>query len=82
MDQEFEIPVTYKNKELMIPARFRVQGYTYRIEAVIEVTTVYFERDDAGDFRALLPNETPADAKLPDAGLVQAIAETLTTLLA
>jgi hypothetical protein len=82
MDQEFEIPVNYKNKDLLIPAALQVQGYTYRIETIVADVTLYFERDDSGEFRALLPPETPADVKLPETGLVAAVAESLNSLLA
>ena len=81
MDQEFEIPLTYRNQQLLVPAQLRVQGYTYRIEAMVEGVTLYFERDDSGDFRAIVPAETPADAKLPETALVQAVTEALASLL-
>lgn len=81
MDQDFEIPVSYKNNELLIPAALRLQGYTYRIEAVVEGITLYFERDDAGEFRALLPPETADGVKLPETGLIAAIAASLNSLL-
>ncbi len=80
--EQFEIPVTYKNNDLLIPAALQVQGYTYRIEATVAGVPLYFERDDAGEFRALLPQETPAHIKLPETGLVAAIAESLNSLLA
>jgi hypothetical protein len=82
MDQQFEIPVNFKNNDLLIPAVLQVQGYTYRIEAMVDGVALYFERDDAGEFRALLPQETPANLKLPETGLVAAIAESLNSLLA
>lgn len=82
MDQDFEIPIVYKNKEMTIPAVLQVQGYTYRIEALVEGVALYFERDDAGAFRALLPPDTPATTKLPETGLIQAITESLNGLLA
>lgn len=81
MEPEFEIPVHYRNQELMIPAALRVQGYTYLIEAEVEGMKLHFERDDAGDFRALIPQETAANAKLPPNDLVAAIAEALSRLL-
>lgn len=81
MDQEFEIPLTYRGQELLVPAQLRVQGYSYRIETLVQGTALYFERDDAGDFRAIVPPETPAETRLPDTALVQAVAEALTALL-
>ena len=82
MEQTFEIPVHYKQKDLLIPAGLQVQGYTYRIEAMINEVLIYFEKDDSGEFRALLPPETPATARLPEHGLIEAVAASLTVLLA
>ena len=82
MDENFEIPVSYKDKDLLIPAMLQVQGYTYRIETLVEGITLYFERDDSGDFRALLPQDTPAAAKLPETALIAAVAASLNALLA
>jgi len=82
MDNQFEIPVNYRNQDLLVPATLQVMGYTYRIVASLGEVELYFERDDAGDFRAILAPETPATAKVPDAGLVQAVTEALSELLA
>lgn len=81
MDNNFEIPLTYRNKELVIPASLVVQGYTYRIEAELEGVLFYFERDDSGDFRAILPPDIPQQQKLPETGLIQAVTEALNQLL-
>lgn len=82
MEPEFEIPVHFRNQELLIPAALRVQGYSYRIETEVEGLMLNFERDDSGEFRALIPPETAANAKLPPTELVAAIAAALDQLLA
>lgn len=82
MDNSFEIPLHYRNKDLVIPATLVLQGYTYRIEAELEGTLFYFERDDSGDFRAILPPDLPQEAKLPETGLIQSVTEALNELLA
>lgn len=81
MDNNFEIPLHYRNQDLVIPATLVVQGYTYRIEAELEGVLFYFERDDSGDFRAILPQDTPAQQKLPPTELIQAVAQALDELL-
>ncbi len=80
MDNNFEIPITYRQKEVQIPATLQVTGYTYRIETLIEGVVFHFERDDSGDFRAILAPDTPPTAKMPDTLLIQSVAEALTEL--
>lgn len=80
--EEFEIPVVYKNKELNIPAKLVVAGYTYRIETEVEGNTIWFEPDEERNFRALLPPDADASAKLPDGELLQIIAHALHEALA
>lgn len=80
MENEFEIPLTYKGKELALPARLLVQGYVYKIEVTIGETKVLYEKDDEGQWRALME---PDDQHLhhgPDVGLLQEIAGTLDAL--
>ena len=53
MDEDFEIAVSYKGKELAFPARLRPFGFTYKIEVDVYGTPVYFERDEEREWRAL-----------------------------
>jgi hypothetical protein len=82
MLDEFEIPVTYKNKELQFPARLLMRGYTYAIETTIGEVVILFEPDEERNFRAILPPETDVSKlKMPDTELVQTVAEALTVIL-
>jgi hypothetical protein len=54
-DEEFEIPVSYDNKELSFHARLRVYGYSFKIEVEIAGIKVMFERDEERNCRALIP---------------------------
>ena len=82
MDNAFEIPLTYKGKELNLPARLLVQGYVYKIEVVIDETKVLYEKDDEGQWRALIEGDDVPHHKSPDLALLQDIATTLDALFA
>jgi hypothetical protein len=80
MDNEFEIPLTYKGKELLLPARLLVQGYVYKFEVTIGETKVLYEKDDEGLWRALIEPDDLPHHHGPDLALLQEIASTLDTL--
>ena len=82
MDEPFAIPVVYKNKEYSFDAQLLASAYSYRIEVIVDEIPFYFERDDEGSFRAIAA--TPDDKKVGkiDADLLQAIADTIETILA
>jgi hypothetical protein len=60
MEESFEIPVTYKNTELIFPAVLQRVGYSYRIVVQMGEIPICFERmknaisdrDDAGAARS------------------------------
>ena len=79
MDEGFEIPVTYKDKELLFPARLVSFGYTHRIEVDVYGTRVSYERDDNREWRALVdPEEGHANV---DVHLLIAIGESIEEIL-
>ena len=77
MEEGFEISVPYKNEELLIPARLLMQGFTYKIEAIINGRVVWFEPDEERNFRAILPPDSDMETTPPDAALLQAVATAL-----
>lgn len=77
MEDGFEISVPYKNSEVMVPVRLLPQGFSYKIEAMVNGTVVWFEPDEERNFRALLPPDGDENVNLPDGALLQAIATTL-----
>jgi hypothetical protein len=82
MQESFDIPVLYQNKELLIPGRLLVQGYTYKIAVTLDENTILFEPDEERNFRAVLdPDINDSKIKRPEVPLLQAIAEALTLLL-
>jgi hypothetical protein len=60
--EEFELPVTYRNTEHLLPARFVQAGYTYRIEVECLGHWVIFEPDEERNWRARMEGEV---ASLP-----------------
>ncbi|WP_132055655.1 hypothetical protein [Pseudocnuella soli] len=77
MDEGFEISVPYKNGEILVPVKLLPQGFSYKIEATVNGTVVWFEPDEERNFRAVLPPEGDTTAHPPDAALLQAIATAL-----
>lgn len=77
MDNIFELPVTYKGEELLLPASLITYGYSYKIEIDIFGEPVYFEPDEEKNFRAVVQEGGPPI----DKALLQLVAETLHELL-
>ncbi len=78
-DDQFLIPVTYKGVVKSFPASMRVFGYTHRFEVDVDGTLVYFERDEEGNYRALIPPEEKG--KVPPVELLQAIGLSIEAIL-
>jgi hypothetical protein len=54
MIDEFELPVSFGNKELMFPARLLQYGYSYKIEVDLDGTKMLFEPDEERNWRAVM----------------------------
>jgi hypothetical protein len=79
MEEGFELPVTYQNKELMFPAELQQTGYSHRFRVDVYGQDVFFEPDEERNYRALIDPEKIT--KYISAGLLQAIAETIESLV-
>lgn len=79
MDDVFDLPVLYKNEELLFPARLQQTGYTHRFEVDVYGTMVYFEPDEERNYRAVLDPSQPEKSVPLD--LLQAIATGIETVL-
>jgi len=71
------LPVTYNGEEYEFSFRIQRFGYTYRIEVEIHGANVYFERDEEGNWRAILGYEDLMAGKKADKGLIEAVAMVL-----
>jgi hypothetical protein len=81
MDDDLEVPVTYKNQELIFNAKFIQFGYSYKFEVDVNGILVSFEPDEQRNFMAIIdPTIDHANHKI-DKELIQLIAESLVAML-
>lgn len=81
MDETFMIPVSYMGKELEYEGRLRILGYLHKIEIDMDGVVVVFEPDEERNYRALISPEQMDKSKQLSAGLLEAIANQLNSLL-
>ena len=81
MDDDLEVPVTYKNQELIFNAKFIQFGYSYKFEVDVNGVIVFFEPEEERNLRAIIdPSIDHVNHKI-DKHLIQLIAETLGAML-
>ena len=80
MDEPFVITVNHNGGEREFDASLQVFGYSHRFHVMVDGTEVLFERDEEGNYRAIIPPEHTG--KIPDAGLLQSIALAIMQILA
>lgn len=81
MDYDLEVPVIYKNKEMIFYSKFIKFGYSYKFEVDVNGTMIFFEPDEERNFRAMIdPTIDYANNKI-DKELIQLIAEALVEML-
>ena len=82
MDEPFTISVFYKGKQLDFEARFQQRGYSHRFLILVEGIPMFFERDEEGSYRALLPPEAAREKKpVIEAELLKALAAAIESIL-
>jgi hypothetical protein len=74
MDEIFDLPVLYNDRQINFPARLLAYGYSYKIEVDIKGTRVYFEPDEERNWRALVAYEETEANKNMDRALLETIA--------
>lgn len=81
MNDDLEIPVNYKNRELIFIAQFIQFGYSYKFEVDVNGTAVFFEPDEERNFRAIIdPSIDNVNRKI-DRVLIELIMESLTEMI-
>ena len=80
MDEPFELPVTYKGKELLFPARLLMLGYTHTFQVDVHGQEVLFEPDEERKYRAVIDPEQVESSKI-DVELLKAIADAIEIIL-
>jgi hypothetical protein len=78
MEQTIEIPVEISGTEHVYFGRVQAWQYGFRFLVDVYGVEMRFERDDAGEFRALLPEDFAG--KMPDKKVIAAIIQVLETL--
>jgi hypothetical protein len=77
MDEGFELPVLYKGRELLFPARLVVLGYIYKIEVNVNGQVVFFEKDEERNWRVLVEPSDSAPPHKMDIELLKAIGDAI-----
>ena len=80
MEEQFQLPVTFNNKELTFPARLLNYGYSYKLEVDIDGIKVLFERDEERNWRALISYEDIMANKKLSVDLLKAIVSSIEEL--
>ncbi len=81
MDDFFEIPVWYNEKEMLLTARLLIFGYVHKFEVDVFGQLFFFERDDCGDYRAIIDPGNMEETKKINVGLLKAIATSIEIIL-
>ena len=74
MEDTFDIPVTYKDKELTFKSQLLILGYTHKISVDVNGTEVLYEPDEERNYRAVIDPEKMEEMKGIDKELLKAIA--------
>lgn len=82
MPESFELPVSYKGKELMLPAELQAWSTSHRVVVFIEDFPFVFEPDEERNYRAVVAGDDRMKAEKVDRELLQVVAETLHDLFA
>ena len=80
MESNFRLPVVYNDKEYNFSSRLIQNGFTIKIEVLIEGVKVNFEPDEERNWRALLADPYIQTFYKLDPGLIKAAAEALESL--
>jgi hypothetical protein len=89
MEDPFIITVSYKGLDRDFEAELLQMGYIHKFHVIVEGADLFFERDEEGQYRAILQDNThekgafssPAK-RHPDPELLQLIAEKIESILA
>lgn len=79
MDEPFFLPVIFNGIEHQFEASLRRRGYGAVLEIRVHNALVIFERDEQGDWRAIVSEDQKG--KAPDVDLLRAIGEAIEQIL-
>ena len=75
MEESFTITVLHKGTEKELTGRLRISAYTHQFLFNIGDAEVILEKDDEGNFRAIIPAVISNAGPKPDPSLVRALIE-------
>ena len=81
MDYDIEVPVIYKNQNLISYAKFIQFGYSYKFEVDVNGTLIFFEPDGERNFSAMIDPSIDLGNHKIDKELIQLIAGALAAML-
>jgi hypothetical protein len=81
MQEPFELPVSFRGEELLLPARMIPTGYTHKFEVEVNNVMYYFEPDEEGSYRAMVEPTVMQTIKNADRELLEAIAASIEAVL-
>ena len=81
MEDTFDIPVTYRGKDLTFPSKLLEFGYTYKIAVDVNGTEVLYEPDEERKYRAIIDLEKMEGMKTIDKELLKNIAGAIETIV-
>jgi hypothetical protein len=61
MNESFDLPVVFNNKEMLLPAQLHQYGYSFKIEVEVNGIGVFLERDEERNWRAMVE---PSDVEM------------------
>lgn len=76
-----EIPVTYRNENLLFPAQVIFSGYTHKIQVNVNDQLFVFEPDEERNYRAIWDPTQLTNGPQPDVALLQRIAAVLDSVI-
>jgi hypothetical protein len=78
---EFELAISHKGKDLLLPVQLLNYGRSYKLEVEIGGTKVLFEPDEERNWRAMISYEDVQANKKLDKDLLELIAKELDAIL-
>lgn len=81
MDELFDIPVTYKGKDLLFKGELLAYTYSYKIQVEVDGNLVLFEPDDERNLRAMINPENFNEGKKIDIELLKCIGKAIEEIL-
>ena len=81
MDDNFDIPVFYQDKEYLFKGTLLTYGYSYKIQVDVDGSIILFEPDEERNFRAIITPENTETSKKIDIELLKRISAAIKIIL-